>query len=117
MKPDEVKKLIIRSLDDDPGAGTIHSELENAGVSYDFSSGFAGKVLSRLANASHTVGSEIDFVRSLSYVFYRIAITGVAAIIILMISIYLMEGSFSLDSILGVGNNYDESIICMLTGK
>jgi type IV secretory pathway VirB6-like protein len=117
MKPEEVKKLIIRSLDADSSPQEMTNQLENAGVSYDFSKGFADKVTTKIFSASLSVNREVEFVMSMSYVFKRIAFTGIAAIVILMISIFVMEGSFSLNSILGMGSNYDESIICMLTGK
>jgi hypothetical protein len=117
MKPEEVKKLIIRSFDADSSPQEMSGQLENAGVSYDFTRGFGDKVIGKIFSASLSVNREVEFVRSMSYVFNRIALTGIAAIVILMISIFLMEGSFSLNSIFGLGNNYDESIICMLTGK
>ena len=63
------------------------------------------------------VKQEIEFVRNMNFAFRSIAISGVAAIIVLMISIFLMEGSISIDSFLGLRDNYDESIICLLTGK
>jgi hypothetical protein len=53
----------------------------------------------------------------MSSVFYRIALTGVAAIAILLISIFLMEGSLSFNSFLGLSDNYSESIVCLLTGN
>jgi hypothetical protein len=117
MKPEEVRNLIIKSLDADSSPQEMAGKLENAGVSYDFSRVFGDKVLEKIFSASLLENREVEFVRSMSYVFNRIALTGIAAIIILMISIFLMEGSFSLNSILGLGNSYDESIICMLTGK
>jgi hypothetical protein len=117
MKPEEVKKLIIRSLDADSSPEEMAGHLDNAGVSYDFTRGFGDKVIGKIFSASLSVNREVEFVKSMSYVFNRIALTGIAAIVILMISIFLMEGSFSLNSIFGMGNNYDESIICMLTGK
>ena len=117
MKTEEVKKLMIRSLDAEVSPHEIADQLENAGVSYDFSEGFGDKVIRKIFSVSLSVNHEVEFVRSMNYVFNRIALTGIAAIVILMISIFLMEGSFSLNSILGLGNNYDESIICMLTGK
>jgi hypothetical protein len=49
-------------------------------------------------------------------VFYRIALTGVAAIVLLLISIFMMEGSVSFNSLIGLGSTYDESILCLLTG-
>jgi hypothetical protein len=117
MKREDVKKLMIGSLESDASPHEIADQLENAGISYDFSNGFGDKVIRKIFSASLSVNREVEFVRSMNYVFNRIALTGIAAIIILMISIFVMEGSFSLNSILGLGNNYDESIICMLTGK
>jgi hypothetical protein len=117
MKTEEVKKLMIRSLETDASPREIADQLENAGISYDFSNGFGDKVIRRIFSASLSVKREVEFVRNMNYVFNRIALTGIAAIVILLISIFVMEGSFSLNSILGLGNSYDESIICMLTGK
>lgn len=117
MKPEEVKTLIIRSLDTDSSPNEMAARIEDAGVSYDFSRGFTDKVIGKIFSAKLSVNREVEFVKSMSYAFNRIALTGIAAIMILMISIFLMEGSFSLNSILGLGNGYDESIICMLTGK
>jgi hypothetical protein len=53
----------------------------------------------------------------MNFAFYRIALTGVAAIIVLLVSIFLREGSFSFNSFLGLSDNYDESIVCLLTGN
>ncbi|HZL76486.1 MAG TPA: hypothetical protein VFB97_02180 [Bacteroidales bacterium] len=117
MKTEEVKKLMIRSLETDASPREIADQLENEGVSYDFSNGFGDKVIRRIFSASLSVNREMEFARNMNYVFNRIALTGIAAIVILLISIFVMEGSFSLNSILGLGNSYDESIICMLTGK
>ena len=64
-----------------------------------------------------TVNHEVEFVKYMNFAFYRIALTGVAAIVILLISIFFMEGSLSLNSFLGISNNYDESIVCLLTGN
>jgi hypothetical protein len=49
--------------------------------------------------------------------FYRIALTGVAAIVLLLISIFLSEGSLSFNTFLGMGESYDESIVYLLTGN
>jgi hypothetical protein len=53
----------------------------------------------------------------MNFAFYRVALTGVAAIVLLLISIFLMEGSLSFNSFLGLKDNYDESIVCLLTGN
>jgi len=67
--------------------------------------------------AGITVNKEVEFLKSMTFAFNRIAITGVAAIILLLLSIFLMEGSISFNSFLGLSNSYDESIVFMLTGN
>lgn len=117
MKPAEIKELIINSLSSDSDSGDTMRKLEEAGLKYSFSDGFRNKVLDRLFSATVAVNREMDFVRSMSSVFYRIALTGIAAIVILLISIFLMEGSLSFNSFLGLSDSYNESIVCLLTGN
>ena len=117
MKRAQVKELIIKSLSADNNSEDTFRKLEEAGVRYSFSEDFRNKVLDRIFSASVTVDREIEFVRSLNTVFYRIALSGVAAIAILLLSIYLMEGSLSFNSFLGLSDSYDESIVCLLTGN
>ncbi len=117
MKASEIKKMLIRSLDSDSDTGEFSRMLGDAGISYDFSNGFSDRVIQKITAGGARVISQSEFLRNMNFVFYRIALTGVAAIIILLISIFLMEGSLSLDSFLGLGDTYDESIICLLTGN
>ena len=117
MKRSEVKNLIISSLDANSDPDGITRQLEEAGVSYDFSEGFSTRVIEKIFSAGLVVNRELEFVRNMSSVFYRIAISGVAAIVLLLISIYLMEGSISINSFLGLGDMSDESIVCLLTGN
>lgn len=117
MKKDKVKELVINSLSSDFDSGAAMQKLEEAGVNYSFSAGFRDKVLDRIFYAAVSVNREIEFVRSMNSVFYRIALSGVAAIVILLISIILKEGSLSFNSFLGLSDSYDESIVCLLTGN
>ncbi len=117
MKCPEIKKLIISLLESEADAGDIARQLERAGVSYDFKEGFVDRVNERIFRSAKVVLPEVDFTRSLSQVFYRVAFTGVAAIVLLLISIFLMEGSISLNSFLGISDAYDESIVYLLTGN
>ncbi len=116
MKRSEFKNLLIRALDSDSNAADASAEIQEAGVNYSFSDGFRDKVLDKIFEQGKVI-RQVEFVRNLNYVFYRIALTGIAAIIIMLISIFLMSGSFSLNSFLGMENSYDESIICFLTGN
>ena len=117
MKSPEIKKLISDLLDDKSDAGNIPGSLEQAGISYDFSERFTEKVIGRLSGASLTIIQDTEFKRSLNFAFYRIALTGAAAIIILMISIFIIQDSFSFNSFLGLGDSYDESMVYLLTGN
>lgn len=117
MTRPEIKQLIISSLDSGADAGAIARQLEDEGVSYDYSDKFTGRVLDKIFEAGLIINREQEFIRRLSSVFYRVAFTGVAAIVLLMISIFLIEGSFSINSFLGIGDTIDESIVCLLTGN
>jgi len=117
MKHSELKELLIRSLDKESDPEKASGKIEEAGVTYRFKEGFRDRVIDRIYSAGDTVIREIEFVRDLNNVFYRIALTGVAAIVLLLISIFIVQGSLSFDSFLGLGSSYDESILCLLTGN
>jgi hypothetical protein len=117
MKISDVKELLIRSLDRDSDPEKASGKIEEAGVTYRFSEGFRDKVLDRIYSSGNAMVREMEFVRNFNYVFYRIALTGVAAVVILLISIFIIQGSLSFDSFLGLGNTHDESILCLLTGN
>jgi len=117
MNSSEIKKMLINSLNPDTDPSVVSGKLETEGISYDFSKGFGDKILNRIFSTGLTVTREVEFVKSMNFAFYRIALTGVAAIVVLLISIFLMEGSLSLNSFLGLSDSYDESIVCLLTGN
>ena len=117
MKVSEIKELFYRSLDATAATADIPGKLEEGGVTFDFKAGFSDKVIDKIFATAVNVPQEVEFVKSLSYVFYRIALTGVAAIIVLLISIFLMEGSLSFNSFLGLSDTDGESIVCLITGN
>jgi hypothetical protein len=117
MNSSEIKTLLISSLNADADPAEVSRKLEDEGISYDFSKGFGDKVLNRIFSTGLTVTREVEFLKSMNFAFYRIALTGVAAIVVLLISIFLMEGSLSFNSFLGLSDSYDESIVCLLTGN
>jgi|WetSurMetagenome_2_1015567.scaffolds.fasta_scaffold01091_14 hypothetical protein len=117
MKTHEIKDLMIRSLELENDPGELSRQIRSATGDLDFGVNFAGKVMDRIYQAGGILSGESEFVRNLTFVFYRIALTGIAAIILLLFSIYLTEGSISLDSFLGLGNGNEESIISLLTGN
>lgn len=117
MKLSEFNNTLINSLDADNDSVEISEILQKTVDSYDFSMSFKDKVLQRLLYAGRSEYREREFVKSLNFVLYRMALPGVAAVVLLMISIFLMEGSFTINSFLGLSDNYNESIVCLLTGK
>jgi hypothetical protein len=117
MNPSEIKNLMISALDADTDAAEVSRVVEEEGISYNFNPDFGDKVLNKIFSAGIAVNREIEFVKYLNFAFYRVALAGVAAIVLLVISIFLMDGSFSLNSFLGLSDNYNESIVCLLTGN
>ena len=117
MNRSEIKELIISSLEADADPQDISLKLEKEGVSYDFKKEFTYAVLERIFPVALRITREIEFAKYMVFAFRSIAISGIAAIILLLISIFLREGSISFDSFLGLRNNYDESIVCLLTGN
>jgi len=116
MKSKDLKLLILKSLELESDPKEISREINEAGAEYSFREGFSDKVLDRIYSSGSAIVKKVEFVRDLNFVFYRLALTGAAAVVILLISLFIMEGSFSLNSVLGLGNSYDETITCLLTG-
>ncbi len=117
MNKDKLKNLIIDSLNPDSESGDTARRLEEEGVAFHFSTGFGDRVIRKLSSPAKMISRELEFARYLNLAFYRVALTGVAAILVLLLSIYLMEGSLSFNSFLGLSDSYDESIVCLLTGN
>jgi hypothetical protein len=117
MNISQIKELMISSLNSDADANEVSGKLKEAGISYNFSPDFKDNVLNKLFSATSKISREVEFVKYMNFAFYRIALTGVAAIVVLLISMFFMEGSLSLNSFLGLSDNYNESIVCLLTGK
>lgn len=84
---------------------------------YSFSEGFRERVLGKLGIEKMPVYLRPDFLRSLDLGFRRVALSGVAAILILIASILLSQGSLSYDTLLGIDSNVDDSLISLLVSK
>jgi hypothetical protein len=117
MNSADIKNLIFGSLESNADTTSVPGKLEEQGINYSFSHAFTDRVLNKLFTAGLKVSREVEFVKYMNFAFYRVALTGAAAIVILLISIFLMEGSLSFNSFLGLKDNYDESIVCLLTGN
>ena len=116
MDSSEIRKLIISSLESETDNSRLSAELQEE-LAYDFKDGFEERVLDRIFTANPVVSTRPEFERSFNLAFYRIAFSGAAAIVILLISIFLKEGYLSFDSLLGLSDGYSESLVCLLTGN
>jgi len=117
MKTSDFKKMLISSLDHDSDPRQYSEMVESETGSVDFKEGFSDRVLDKLSVPAVAVVRELDFLRSMNIAFYRVALTGVAAIVLLLISIFLMEGSLSFNSFIGMSESSDESLVYLLTGN
>jgi len=107
--------MIIDSLELDSNVSDIAAKLQKEGVDYGFSEGFEDKVLDKLFGKNIIPARENEFVKNLSFLVNRVAISGIAAILILLLTIFLTEGgSFSLNSLVGLSDVYDEGLLCLL---
>ena len=88
-------------------------ELVGSGDS-QFKHGCTDRVMNRLTKSKNGKSIEFNFARDLNRIFMRVAITGVAAIILLLLSIYLTTGSVSLDSLSGAEYYSEDNVISYL---
>ena len=114
MRDAEIKNLIINSLGEENDNSIITLELLKK-VNYDFDSGFEERVLERLSTKAKAIKNELE--RRLKFAFMNVSIAAAAAIIILVVSIFLTQGELSVDSLLGVEDVYNEEIVYLLTGN
>ena len=118
MDSSEIKKMLIASLNAEADTSDLPGKLEDRGITYGFKHGFSDKIINRVFSSGVVkIARQAELLRYMNAAFYKVALTGVAAIIVLLISIFLTEGSISFNSFLGLSDNYDESIICLLTGN
>jgi len=74
-----------------------------------FKPGFAGRVLETVSRASASPDDNLYFL------FKRFALTGVAAIIALLISVYLTDGNFSFNALLGLSDLSKDNLLLALS--
>ena len=113
MKNMEIKNLIINSLKEDNDTGKITAELLTR-VDYDFGKDFEKNVITKIFNGSKLIKYEFD--KRLRLAFKSVSIAASVAVILLATSIFLKEGNLSVNSLLGVEDDYSESIVYLLTG-
>jgi len=113
MKNGKIKNLIISSFGKENDEGKITLELLER-VDYDFGINFEKNILEKILDKGKLIRYEFD--KRLRVAFKSVSIAAAAAIILIMISIFLNEGNLSVDSLLGIEDGYSESIVYILMG-
>jgi len=129
------RNLLFRSFDDDLSASekkkfekelaaseSLQQEYEAlqdmrvilARQKYAFRVGFKNRVLARIADEKKPLFQKPEFNSSLYSMFKRVAITGVAAIVIILLSLYLSGETISLDTVTGKSIHSDEDLVSIL---
>jgi len=81
---------------------------------YSFSDGFRNRVMQAVNDEKKSKVISIDFTRSFTSMFYRIAVAGVAVIILLVISLYISHGSLNVNAFTGVDPISEDNLISVL---
>ena len=119
LSPDEQKRL-EKDLAADPGLQAEKEELEKmrrilGETSWHFDKGFSSRVMQRIhEEKGENKVVEMENTGQFFSIFRKIAVASVAAMIILLISIYLSSGSISKESVLGVDSFSEENLVSYL---
>ena len=114
MKRKELTDLALKSLTDEISPeerNVIESELLQ---DHTFNAGFAERVLNSVNRAQSGFLFGYENLRSFTTAFNRLAITGIAAIILLAITLFISHGSLSFDTLVGIDTEVDEGMISLL---
>ena len=81
---------------------------------YSFSDGFRNSVMQAVSDEKKGKVISMDFSRNFTSMFNRIAIAGVAAILLLVISLYISHGSLNVNTFTGVDPISEDNLISVL---
>ena len=81
---------------------------------YSFSDGFHNRVMQAVSDEKKGKVISMDFTRSFTSMFNRIAVAGVAAILLLVISLYISHGSLNVNTFTGVDPISEDNLISVL---
>ncbi|MDZ7739409.1 MAG: hypothetical protein U5K32_10185 [Bacteroidales bacterium] len=101
MKHGKLKDLLLRSLSSE--LESDERDIIDREIVSDrrFSEGFRERVMSRIVSGKIYINGKREMIRSFDKVFMRVAIPGAAAILLLVLSLLLSQGSLSYDTLLG----------------
>lgn len=114
MKEEKMKDLFLLSLTDDLDTDQ-RDALDEEFFRYDgFNPGFRERVMAKIQRpVVLQEKSKRSFERSLNSLFVRITLAGAAAIILLVVSLLLSQGSLSYDTLLGIDKNVDGVLVSL----
>ena len=81
---------------------------------YSFSDGFRNRVMQAVSDEKKGKVISIDFTRNFTSMFNRIAVAGVAAILLLVISLYISHGSLNVNTLTGIDPISEDNLISVL---
>ncbi len=81
---------------------------------HSFSDGFHNRVMQAVSDEKKGKVISMDFTRSFTSMFNRIAVAGVAAILLSVISLYISHGSLNVNTLTGIDPNSEDNLISVL---
>ena len=81
---------------------------------YSFSNGFHSRVMQAVSNEKKGKVISMDFTRSFTSMFNRIAVAGVAVIALLVVSLYISHGSLNVNTFTGVEPVSQDNLVSVL---
>jgi len=114
MRAAKIKDLFLRSLSTDLEKGERETLERELLTDHRFSEGFSERLMRKIESGKILINGKRELVRSFDNIFMRVAIPAAAAVIILIISILMSQGSLSYDTLLGIDNEVDGVLISLL---
>lgn len=114
MNKKDLTELALRALTEDVSEREreiIDSELL---MNQSFESGFRDRVLNSIFSGSFMSLFDTGNLRIFNRVFNRLALTGMIAIILLAITLFVSQGSLSFDTLIGMDSEVDEIMLSLL---
>ena len=81
---------------------------------HNFSAGFHNRVMQAVSDEKKGKVISMDFTRSFTTMFNRIAVAGVAVIVLLVISLYISHGSLNVNTFTGVDPISQDNLVSVL---
>jgi len=115
MKTEKLKDLLFRSLSSDLGADEREVLEKELLTDRRFSEGFRSRVMKSITSGRMLLNGKREMLRSFDSIFMKVAIPGAAAVIILVLSLLLNQGSLSYDTLLGIDNEVDGVLVSLIS--